>query len=446
MTHYAEMADSGPGGKQFARARAWGCLSRRQAFVMAAVGSVYLVAMVLVLALRAGPQPEVALVMLWPVLAHFALAAFYVFDVDVATRWLGKVPTAAAGAVVRESSGERVEGSGLFDPPAPVEARRLASLSSRSAAEGPAGPGSRGDWAGPSAALGGGRAARGSAGAGASARGAPEPSSRRPVVLCFGGGFGVCACCCVRGCRCLGAESSAVEPGPAVLDASLVNATDLCVGSEAAGTIWLPAVLALLPALLSQWAFWLARHLVSLPLVGERPYDAVAEGIYVGRWPIRFPSEFPAHCPNVVDLTAELPARADVIRGRRYACVPALDCTMPLPGALIAAAATVGGWPGGVYVHCANGHGRSACFAALLMVLRGESATWRAAVEQMKTVRPLVSVHGTQAALMDDVEASMRAAGMLPPLAAEGAVPAASPAVAAVEMAERERDAGAGSD
>ncbi|KAA0160599.1 hypothetical protein FNF27_07282 [Cafeteria roenbergensis] len=260
---------------------------------MAAVGSVYLVAMVLVLALGAGPQPEVALVMLWPVLAHFALAAFYVFDVDVATRWLGKVPTASAGAV---------------------------------------------------------------------------------------------------------------------------------------------------------WAFWLARHLVSLPLVGERPYDAVAEGIYVGRWPIRFPSEFPAHCPNVVDLTAELPARADVIRGRRYACVPALDCTMPLPGALIAAAATVGGWPGGVYVHCANGHGRSACFAALLMVLRGESATWRAAVEQMKTVRPLVSVHGTQAALMDDVEASMRAAGMLPPLAAEGAVPAASPAVAAVEMAERERDAGAGSD
>lgn len=410
--------------------------------MMVAVGTVYLVAMVLVVTLGAGPQPAVALAMLWPVLAHFALAAFYVFDVDVGTMWLGKVPTAAAGAVVREDPGERVEGSGLYDPPAPAKAMHLTSLSSRSAAEGVAGPGSRGDWAGLSARAAGGRASGGSAGGRASARSAPEPSSRRPVVLCFGGGCGVCACCCVKGCRCLSAASSAVDTGPAVLEASLVNATDLCVNSDAAGTIWLPAVLALLPALLSQWSFWLARHLISLPLVGERPYDAVAEGLYVGRWPIRFPSEFPAHCPNVVDLTAELPAREDVIRGRRYACVPALDCTMPLPGALIAAAATVGSWPGGVYVHCANGHGRSACFAALLMVLRGDCASWRDAVAQMKTVRPLVSVHGTQAALMDDVEASMRAAGMLPPLAAEGAEPVARPAAGAMELVDRAPPAG----
>lgn len=406
--------------------------------MMAAVGTVYTVAMVLVIALSAGPQPLAALVMLWPVLAHFALAAFYVFDVDVATMCLGKVPTTAAGSVVREGTGEQIEGSGLFDPPAPSGGLHLPSLSSRSAAEGDAGPGSRGDWAGAS----GGRAAGGLASGRATARGAPEPSSRRPVVLCFGGGCGVCACCCVRGCRCLGAPSAAVPTEAAVKEASLVSASDLCVSSTAAGTIWFPAVMALLPALLSQWAFWLARHLISLPLVGERPYDAVAEGIFVGRWPMRFPSEFPAHCPNVVDLTAELPARADVIQGRRYACVPALDCTMPLPGALIAAAATVGSWPGGVYVHCANGHGRSACFAALLMVLRGDCSSWRDAVAQMKTVRPLVSVHGTQAALMDEVEASMRAAGMLPPLAAEGARPvdrpAARPAPApALELVDR---------
>jgi hypothetical protein len=166
-----------------------------------------------------------------------------------------------------------------------------------------------------------------------------------------------------------------------------------------------------------------------LPLAGERPYDLVAPGIYVGRWPAGFPTEFPADCPNIVDMTAEFPEPPIVLRGRRYACVPSLDCMMPLPESIIEAVHEVQTWPGATYVHCANGHGRSACFAALMMVIRGHSSTWREAFLAMKRIRPYVNIHGGQAVLMDSVEARMRRRGLLPEASSPVCDPLASRSV-----------------
>lgn len=75
----------------------------------------------------------------------------------------------------------------------------------------------------------------------------------------------------------------------------------------------------------------------------EGPYDLVAEDVYVGRWPLHYPSEFPVSAKvrscavgflrstttliclsrteqGVVDLTAEWTTRACVTDGRKYVC------------------------------------------------------------------------------------------------------------------------------
>jgi len=399
---YVAMAEPTGG---WTRARTCGCLSRRQAVVMLVVGVVYAALGVLLFLLRVGPLPELALLLLWPALAHWHMALYYIFDVDSGVWALGKAPGSWT-AVLGEAAGPLREGGGLYDPPGAERGPSFpmaSSASSRNLAIRTSASNRGGLPADPAPSL--------------------QPSSRPPVILCFGGGCGCCSCCCVRGCRLVSAGVKPQELRPQAAGSALVGPSDAAAWTPDAGTVWLPSVAWLFPALLSQWATWFVRHTVSIPVGGERPYDLVAPGIYVGRWPLRFPSEFPRRCPNVVDLTSEFPARADVLAGRRYACVPSLDCTMPEPGPLIAVAAEVATWRGDVYVHCANGHGRSACFAALLMLQRGDSASWREALAAMKQVRPYVGVHGPQAALMDVVEASMRGCGMLPPPSEPGARP-----------------------
>jgi len=98
------------------------------------------------------------------------------------------------------------------------------------------------------------------------------------------------------------------------------------------GSMAILPTLFFLPPHALQWATWFIRHTTCIPLKGEHPYDRVGESgrIFVGRYPMRYPSEFPVDdCSSVVDLTAEFPARQCVVSGRTYMCLPSLDCEMP---------------------------------------------------------------------------------------------------------------------
>lgn len=87
---------------------------------------------------------------------------------------------------------------------------------------------------------------------------------------------------------------------------------------------------------------------------------------------------------------------------------------MPKPHDMLALAREVATWEGAVYVHCANGHGRSASLAALVMVLRGISPDWRAAFTKMQAARPLVHLQPPQERILDDLQARI---GEAPPMA-----------------------------
>lgn len=67
------------------------------------------------------------------------------------------------------------------------------------------------------------------------------------------------------------------------------------LGKSPRGAIPLPRLVLLAPYHLVVYAVWLVRHLLVLPRLGERPYDKVSESpsLYVGRWPLRYPQEFP---------------------------------------------------------------------------------------------------------------------------------------------------------
>ena len=130
-------------------------------------------------------------------------------------------------------------------------------------------------------------------------------------------------------------------------------------------------------------ARWLQRT-----VTGERPYDEVAPGLYVGR---RVPTHaLPADVRLVVDLTAELTEPAATRRSYQYRCLPTLDGMAPAADELRALCAEVAAYPEPVYIHCAAGHGRAAMFASVVLVKRGLAPDVRVAERQMRGRRPKV--------------------------------------------------------
>lgn len=66
------------------------------------------------------------------------------------------------------------------------------------------------------------------------------------------------------------------------------------------------------------------------------------------------------------------------------------------------------------YVHCANGHGRSATYCAVVMMYRGQARGWRHAFTVMKAKRPWINIQRPQELAMDRIEGILRQHGALP--------------------------------
>ena len=166
------------------------------------------------------------------------------------------------------------------------------------------------------------------------------------------------------------------------------------LGKRADGAL-APWTLALLPFLLFTWLVWhLQRRLTREPCCHK-----VAPGIWLGRRPLAH--EVPAGVTLVVDLTAEFPSTRAVRAGRRYLCLPTLDTRAPDPDRLRRIVATAATWKGGVYIHCANGHGRSATVAIAVLVARGLAADLAEAEAQIRSTRAGISLSPAQRAMLE---------------------------------------------
>lgn len=182
-------------------------------------------------------------------------------------------------------------------------------------------------------------------------------------------------------------------------------------GKRADGSFpWLRRVL-LAPHYATLYLVWHVRRL----LTGERAWDEIAPGLYLGRWPRRV--DCPKEVTMMVDLTAELP-RAGVA-GCEYVLVPTLDGCPPRVEDIDELAHRIAAHDGVVYVHCAFGHGRSAAVVAAALTLRGTHGSLEEVVRHMRARRPGVYMSRVQRRTLREWGRSRSTQGM-PTVAAGG--------------------------
>jgi hypothetical protein len=145
--------------------------------------------------------------------------------------------------------------------------------------------------------------------------------------------------------------------------------------------------------------------------VPESAADEVAPGVWVGRRPLCH--EIPADCRWVVDLTAEFWVARGVCgtngqAARQYVCRPVLDGHVADERTFVQTVRAVAALEGPIYVHCAQGHGRSAALAAAIMISRGLAADVDEAESRMIEARSRVRMKESQRALVRRITPLLR--------------------------------------
>jgi protein-tyrosine phosphatase len=181
----------------------------------------------------------------------------------------------------------------------------------------------------------------------------------------------------------------------ALLAAAYAGLGPRIFGKRSDGRLSGPAIAVLLPVLLLLWGLWHLSRLVSR----ERCCNENAPGVWLGRR--AFVRELPPGVVLVVDLTAEFPAPWGMREGRAYLTLPTLDCGVPDERAFREALERVNAASGAVYIHCAQGHGRSAVLAAAVLLERHLASDVRQAEAQLRRARPGVRLRPAQRRLLD---------------------------------------------
>lgn len=153
----------------------------------------------------------------------------------------------------------------------------------------------------------------------------------------------------------------------------------------------------MLPFLLMVWIVWRLQYAV----VSEPIWNEVVPGLYVGRrcrW-----HQLPPNTTSVIDCTAEFPADRVSRQALNWLCLPILDGCAPTWEDCRRAFDFVDCQPGStLLIFCANGHGRSATLAALLLMKRRIAHTPDAAMETIKHCRPQAALNAEQRRFLED--------------------------------------------
>jgi protein-tyrosine phosphatase len=161
-------------------------------------------------------------------------------------------------------------------------------------------------------------------------------------------------------------------------------------------------------AWLLHWPYFLLNALIfgsHRMLSAEPPFVQVAPNLYFGR---RLTAREAVRAPwdHVLDLAAEF-AEVRPLRLRPgYRSMPILDGTAPTEAQLQSAVAWVGESvkAGPVYVHCAMGHGRSACVVVAYLLSAGLVGPASEGVKLVQSKRPRVRLDPTQRRRLEEFE------------------------------------------
>lgn len=188
-----------------------------------------------------------------------------------------------------------------------------------------------------------------------------------------------------------------------IAGASYMLRTPRAFGKQKSGAIAALPKLLLLPYLGLTWTTW---HLVRT-LHRENPFDRLRPNVWIGR---RLLAGDPTPAATVLlDLTCEFDEPA-AIRERfdRYISFPILDRGTPpetepvleLVRELIETNAVV-------YIHCAQGHGRTGTLAAAFLLVSTPNASVDDALASIRQARPGVRLAREQRAFVERVASSL---------------------------------------
>ena len=152
-------------------------------------------------------------------------------------------------------------------------------------------------------------------------------------------------------------------------------------GKRPNGTISTSRLILLAPFLVYLTLVWHAIGCFSR----EPAFDQLADTVFIGRRLLS--RERPSHFDHIVDLTCEFNEPL-ALRASSYISFPTLDGHFPAAETLLERVRRVADLDGTVYIHCAQGHGRTATFAIALLLQQGISTSVDNAVSYVLERRP----------------------------------------------------------
>ncbi|MHC4876997.1 MAG: phosphatase domain-containing protein [Planctomycetota bacterium] len=157
----------------------------------------------------------------------------------------------------------------------------------------------------------------------------------------------------------------------------------------------------LLPYLLYLWGIW---HIIRL-ISRESAVDFLEPDVFVGRRLL--PHELAIHPKVIVDLTCEFPEPSAIRAAVKYISFPVLDASTPDTEAILNFAQTLSSQEHPIFIHCAQGHGRTALIASALLLARGLAKDTEDALSQVQAVRPLAQLNGLQSDVLRQTASQM---------------------------------------
>ncbi len=159
-------------------------------------------------------------------------------------------------------------------------------------------------------------------------------------------------------------------------------------GKRPDGTLPLWSWLVFFPLLIYATMVW---HFIRL-FSREPACNTVTEQLVIGRrlLPLELQGEF----ANIIDLTAEFSEPRAIRCSPGSRSFPILDRAAPTPEALQAAVA--GLRSGRTFIHCAQGHGRTALFAVAVLLSSRISGTVEDGLRMLSAVRPAIRLSKEQ--------------------------------------------------
>jgi protein-tyrosine phosphatase len=153
--------------------------------------------------------------------------------------------------------------------------------------------------------------------------------------------------------------------------------------------------LVLLPYLLFLWATWYAVRTVTR----EPAFNTLTENIVIGRRLLSH--ELPGDIDHVIDLTCEF-NEPQSLRSLSYHSFQILDGAVPSPDQLREWVDRISKLSGNIYIHCAEGHGRTGLLAACMLMYLHHSQTPDESLRYIRSKRPLVRLGHRQLAVLND--------------------------------------------